>query len=270
MKNTLLPSVAIAIGLLACADNRVPTAVDPSLSVLAATATPIFQDGFEGGTLANWDDGTDSTHHRIVTDATLAHSGSRVLEVSYRVGDNGSWLTKFFMPGHESVHVSYWIRLSDTWRGGGCLLGVYGSRTDNQWSAYGKGGRCPTGRDFFNTFLISAPSGDPGPVRFSTYHLGMPRTGTSCWGDEGPATAYVGSAALTRGTWHQVELFVQANTPGQSNGVQRMWIDGVLRGEWRDLRFRDGPELMLNSVQLATYAAGGASYAQQCTSTMSW
>ena len=145
---------------------------------------------------------------------------------------------------------------------GGSLLGLYGSRTDNQWSAHGKGGRCPTGRDFFNTFLFSAPSGDPGPVRFSTSHLGMPRTGTSCWGDEGPATAYVGSAALTRGAWHQVELFVQANTPGQSNGVQRMWIDGVLRGEWRDLRFRDGPELMLNSVQLATLPAGDASYAQ--------
>ena len=262
MRNTLLPSVAIATVLLACADNRVPTDADPSVSVLAATATPIFQDGFESGMLETWDDGADPTHHRIVTDATLAHSGSSVLEVSYPPGDEGSWLTEFLYPGYQSVHLSYWIRFPESWTGGSYLLGVYGSHVDDKWSAHGKAGVCPTGQDFFATFLRVGDNGDPGAVRLSTYHPGMPRTGTQCWGDEGAASIYQGDGLLTRGAWHRIEFFVQANTPGQADGVQRVWIDGALRAEWLGLRFRETENLTINSIQLATYSPTPTSQAR--------
>jgi hypothetical protein len=43
---------------------------------------------------------------------------------------------------------------------------------------------------------------------------------------------------------------VTLNTPGQSNGNQRLWIDGALRGAWSGLRFRSSSVLRLNAVQL--------------------
>src|SRR5687768_14261080 len=254
MRNTLLATVAIAIGLVACAD-RTPTGVvdieSPTLDV--APSPPLFQAGFESGTLANWDDGVNTSLHRILTDATLAHSGSRLLEVTYPSTGNGSWLTKFILPGYESVHISYWVRFPATWRGGTHLLGVYGSSLTNQWSAHGKAGVCPTGTNFFSSFAFLG-AGDPGPLRFSTYHPAMPRSGTQCWGDQGASGVYQGSGLLSREAWHKVELFVQANTPGQANGVQRMWVDGALRAEWTGLRFRDTPNLVISSIQLVLHS----------------
>src|SRR5688500_14998568 len=109
MRNTLLATVAFAIGLLACADDHTPTGtVDPATPAFdVVPSPPILQDDFESGTLASWDDGVNTSLHRIITDASLARSGSRLLEVTYPASGNGSWLTKFLLPGHESVHVSY-------------------------------------------------------------------------------------------------------------------------------------------------------------------
>ena len=255
MRITLLATAGLAIGLLACADGRTPTRpvdVDPALEF--SSTPPLFEDGFESGTLLLWDDGASPAHHRIVNDAALAHSGTSALEVSYPAGDQGSWLTKFFYPGYQSVYLSYWIRFPDSWTGGSNLLGVYGSHADDKWSAHGKAGVCPNGQDFFATFLTAADNGDPGAVRLSTYHPAMPRVGTQCWGDEGAATIYRGDGLLTRGAWHRVEFLVHANTPGVADGVQRVWVDGVLRAEWTGVRFRETQDLTINSIQLATYS----------------
>jgi hypothetical protein len=263
MRNTLLATAGLAIGLLACADRRTPTrSVDADAAFDIAPTPPIFQDGFESGTLALWDDGASTAHHRIVSDATLAHSGSSSLEVSYPAGDEGSYLTKFILPGYRSVYLSSWIRFPESWKGGSLLLGIYGSRVDDQWSAHGKAGVCPNGRDFFSTFLTAGDNGDPGAVRLATYHPGMPRIGTQCWGDEGAASIYRGDGLLTRGAWHRIEFFVQANTPGQADGVQRVWIDGILRAEWTGLRFRETTDLTINSIQLTTYSPTPASQAR--------
>ena len=263
MRNTTLATVALAIGLLACADNT-PTGIgEPALPAFAVDASPpLFQDDFESGTLSTWDDGADPTLHRIITDATLARSGSRLLEVTYPAGANGTWLTKFILPGYSSVHVSYWVRYPSTWRGGTYMLGVYGSTVANPWAAHGKAGVCPTGSDYFSSFVF-ADDGDPGPLRFYTYHLDMPRSGTQCWGDEATSGMYAGSGLLSRDAWHRVEFFVQANTPGAADGVQRMWIDGALRGQWTGLRFRSTSNLVITSIQLALYSASTVAQTQK-------
>ena len=50
--------------------------------------------------------------------------------------------------------------------------------------------------------------------------------------------------------WHTLEFEVQLNDPGQANGVQRFWLDGVLRGEWKNFVFRTSTVLMLNALTL--------------------
>ncbi|PYP37560.1 MAG: hypothetical protein DMD48_11050 [Gemmatimonadetes bacterium] len=190
----------------------------------------------------------------MVSDPSVAQSGSRYLQVTYATGGEGGWLTHFFMPGYDSIYVSYYVRFPATWQGGTKLIALYGSRTDNQWSALGKAGLCPNGTDFFGTWLITEVSGNPGPTRFYSYYPAMAREpdGVTCWGRYGDGTeTYVPPLTLSLGAWHHVEFWVKLNTPGQANASQTFWLDGVQRGNWAGFSFRASTILRLNAVQFS-------------------
>jgi len=213
----------------------------------------VFAEDFESGGLAAWTDGVDTNRQRVVQDANFAQSGAHYLAVTYVAGGDGGWLTHFFMPGYDSLFVSYYVRFPTTWQGGTKLVALYGSRTDNQWSALGKAGTCPNGSDFFATMLIAEVSGNPGPTRFYMYYPAMAREpdGVTCWGRYGDGTeAYTPPLTLSLGAWHHVEFWVKLNAPGQLNAAQRFWIDGVERGRWAGFSMRTNDVLRLNSVQL--------------------
>lgn len=213
----------------------------------------VFVEDFESGTLEEWQDGVDPVRHQVVTDAAQAVSGRRFLRVLYPAGGDGGWLTRFFMPGYDSLYVSYYVRLPQGWQGGTKLIALYGSRTSDRWSAMGKAGLCPTGSDFFATMLITEVSGDPGPTRFYSYYPAMAKEpdGVTCWGRFGDgAEQYAAPLALSRGNWHHVEFWVKLNAPGRENATQQFWIDDTLRGTWTGLSFRTSTDLRLNSVQL--------------------
>ena len=212
----------------------------------------VFAEDFESGTLSAWSDGVDAVRQQVVSGQD-AQSGNHYLDVTYAAGGDGGWLTRFFMPGYDSLYVSYHVRFPADWQGGTKLIGFFGSRTDDQWSAAGKAGTCPQGSDFFIAMVVTEPTGDPGPTRFYTYYPAMAREpdGTTCWGRHGDGTeTYVSPLELSRGVWHQIEFQVKLNTPGESNGSQRLWIDGVERGTWSGLSFRHSAVLRLNAVQL--------------------
>ena len=217
-------------------------------------ADTLFAEDFESGNLSAWEDGVDPTHHQVVSDPAFAQSGSRYLEVTYSTGGEGGWLTHFFMPGYDSIYVSYYVRFPTNWQGGTKLLALYGSRTDDQWSALGKAGLCPNGTDFFGTWLITEVSGNPGPTRFYSYYPAMAREpdGVTCWGRYGDGSeTYVPPLTLSLGAWHHVEFWVKLNTPGQANASQTFWIDGVQRGNWAGFSFRASTILRLNAVQFS-------------------
>jgi hypothetical protein len=245
----ILATITIAHG--ACRDTSIPGAtLGPSP---AAGGQTIFADDFESGTLAAWQDGVDPARHRIVTDPAEAQSGSRYLAVTYPAGDDGGWLTRFFLPGYDSVHVSYHVRFPGDWRGGTKLIALYGSRTDDQWSAFGKAGVCPDGTDFFAAMVVADRGGNPGPSRFYTYFPEMIREpdGVTCWGRFGDGReTYAEPLRLSRGDWHRVELSVTLNAPGASDASQTFWLNGVERGRWPGLSLRRSDLLRLNSVQL--------------------
>lgn len=234
-----------------------------TLTVLVATAlgqscagardATVFVEDFESGTLAAWPDGVDPSRQLVLTGQEFAQSGSRYLQVTYPAKGDGGWLTRFFMPGYDSLYVSYHVRFHPDWSGGTKLIGFFGARTDNQWSAAGKAGTCPQGTDFFIAMVVTEPTGNPGPTRFYSYYPAMAREpdGVTCWGRYGDGTEiYVPPLALTPGVWHHLEFMVKLNAPGESNGTQQLWIDGTLRGTWSGLQFRTSSELQLNAVQL--------------------
>jgi polysaccharide lyase-like protein len=213
----------------------------------------VFAEGFESGTLAAWQDGVDLSRHEVVMDPGGAQSGSHYLQVTYPAGSDGGWLTHFFLPGYDSLYVSVYVRFPSNWQGGTKLLALYGSRTDNQWSALGHAGKCPNGTDFFATMVVAEATGNPGPTRFYTYYPAMAREpdGVTCWGRFGDGTeTYAEPLAMSVGAWHHVEFWVKLNTPGQANASQTFWLDGVQRGNWAGFSFRASTILRLNAVQL--------------------
>ena len=219
----------------------------PAPAPSPAPTNAILTEGFESGAVGAWDDRGQPAQQRVVSNAALARSGSNVLEVTYPQGGGGGWLTKFFMPGYDSVTVTYWVRFDNNWQGGTYLLGLRGSRTDNQWSAFGRAGQCPNGTDYFNASLFADYNGNPGDTRFYTYYPGMNTAG--CYGDTGAGRAtYTAPLAMTHGVWHRVDMSVKLNRVGYNDGVQRFYVDGVLRGEWRNMVFRTSNVLTLNSV----------------------
>jgi hypothetical protein len=251
--------VAVMMGgcaiLLAC-DGSVPTGVGPSGT--DARKESLFADDFESGTLSAWQDGVDPVRHRVITDAASAHAGNRYLSVSYPIGRDGGWLTHFLASQSDSLYVSYYVRFPQEWRGGTKLIGFYGSRADDQWSAFGKASLCPNGTDFFAAMLVADVGGDPGPARFYTYYPAMTREpdGVTCWGRFGNGSeTYTAPLTLSRGTWHHIEFAVTLNTPGRADARQVFWLDGIERGSWSGFSFRDSEILRLNAVQLTFSAA---------------
>ncbi|HKG95824.1 MAG TPA: Ig-like domain-containing protein, partial [Gemmatimonadaceae bacterium] len=215
----------------------------------------IFAEGFETNSFGTWDDGYDPSTHRIVTTGG-AHTGNSYLEITYPAGssEGGGWLTKMFNAGYDSVHFSYWVRFPTTWTGGSYLMGLYGSPVSNPWAGYGKAGVCPNGSDYTNHFLYVDGSGSPGPLTFYTYHMDMQG---GCYGDEGAGRATYGSGrVMSRGVWHRVELQVRLNTPGSADGWERMYIDGAMQGEWRNLRQRTTTGLKITSLQISANNSG--------------
>ncbi len=252
----------ILVGGQGCGSDGVP----PDQPLPSTRYETVFAEDFESGTLDAWQDGVDPTRHRVVNDGASARSGTRYLVVTYPAGRDGGWLTRFLTPGYDSLHVSYYVRFPSSWQGGTKLIALYGSRTDQPWSAFGKAGACPGGADFFATMLAAEPSGNPGPVRFYAYYPGMAREpdGLTCWGRFGDAsTIYTPPLTLSPDTWHRVEFSVQLNTPGSTDARQTFWLDGVERGKWPVLSFRDSPILRLNAVQLAFSVSGGVPQTQE-------
>ena len=47
----------------------------------------------------------------------------------------------------------------------------------------------------------------------------------------------VPGTTISRGVWHRWEYQLIANAPGSANGTVRWWIDGVLVGEYTNVRF---------------------------------
>jgi len=220
--------------------------------VAAATAAvdTVFAENFESGTFTQWQDRGATANQTILNNAAEAHSGNRVLQLTYPASGDAGWLTRFFLPGYDTLWVGYWVKFETGWQTGTKLIAFYGSRTDDQWSATGKAGVCPNGTDFFALVLTADANLNPGPTRFYAYFPAMTRSGTSCFGDDGGAS-YVNPRDLTTGVWHYIEYEIAINTIGQSNTVQKYWVDGVLRGTWSGISVRTSTILKLNAFTIS-------------------
>lgn len=239
----------------------------------SAAVDTIFFEDFEGGSLARWTDRGRPERHLIVTEPSLVRRGTGTLQITYPQGEDGGWLTAFFLPGYDSLRVRFALRLEPAWEGGTKLVSFYGSRIDDQWSAAGKASVCPSGSDFFVATITTEPrGGNPPPLRFYTYYPLMPREpdGRTCYGSYGlqePAGARAeytpAQFVLTRGEWHDIEYRVRLDLPGGQAAAQEILVDGVRRAAWEGIRLRSSTDLRLNALTITASAAFGAPRTQR-------
>lgn len=87
--------------------------------------------------------------------------------------------------------------------------------------------------------------------------LGLYFNGAPKGSDWGNVSADI---SFQRGRWYAIEYQVVLNTPGQSDGKVRLWVDGVKLAEKTNLRIRGnlGSDVKLNTVKIGGWYSNGA------------
>lgn len=91
--------------------------------------------------------------------------------------------------------------------------------------------------------------------RLYSYHLNRPGN----HGAYGSPLARWESSAWRSGRWHTIELEVKMNTPGKSNGYTQLWLDGSLRKNLTNLRFRNNNNWAIRGLMFNDMWGGNTS-----------
>jgi hypothetical protein len=260
----LVSLVLVGSGALA---SQAPTAATVSSSGSGPqpgpTSTIIFHDGFESGDLGLWEQIPPARRYSITTIPARVKSGRRSLQALYTPSNGYGMITRWFMDsagGYDEVHVKFHVMFEEGFQnmredGNGMhYFMVAGNRIDNNRSSFGTAGRTPNGTDFFYAGLDPEYiQRDPTlrPLSYYTYYPDM----RCCYGNiftqQAPKTPLVG------GRWQEVVYHIKLNTPGQFNGSQTLWIDGVKKIDMQNMRWRTTTDLTLNQISFNNYMPGG-------------
>jgi len=133
------------------------------------------------------------------------------------------------------------------------FLVVCGNNINDSRSCWGKPAIVPNGTDYFYAGLdpeeVNLPTLQP--FSFYTYWPGM----TCCYGNVQFQPSP--KVALVTGQWQEVVFHIKLNTPGQSDGLQEVWLNGVKKLSQQNMRWRTTTDLRLNEVRFDNYMPGG-------------
>lgn len=184
-------------------------------------------------------------HMAIVSDPTAMQSAPSVLQMDFEAGtvpgydvapgdgyrQVGGWDLPSVLSNTEysEYYESTMFKIPtpdfETQEVGVKILGYWGVGNNNQPAATGSG---PT-----ELYSIMRGSGT-GTSIMSSWNLDMYTQGISSTVLKQNQNL---STKITAGTWHQFETYMKLNTIGQSNGVWKWWLDGVLLGDYENIQF---------------------------------
>jgi hypothetical protein len=178
--------------------------------------------------------------------AQIVRDGSRrVLRLAYPRGgvgpqQTGGVFVAVFMAGAE-YYLSYRVKLDEgfDFKKGGKLPGLSSSRCKYS------GGRVPKDGAGWSARLVWGPDG---AVAVYLYHFGM----KGPWGD----TLHLGGGKLQKGRWHRIIERVRLNAGDKANGILQVWLDGDLRLDRQDIRYRLGDKGRIDSLCFSTFHGG--------------
>jgi hypothetical protein len=211
----------------------------PGDAGIAEDPAVIFVENFESGELDNWPGGHQRERAQIIEEPANVHSGRRALEWAVPVGDTGGHIYHWLEPGEDTVYARLYWKLAEDWT----VTRMHGWGISAQApgvSVPGDAGRRADGTNKFCA-LVDRPDQD---LTLYVYHPDQ----KGRYGD-----GFRSGFKLELGRWYCVEVMQKANRPGNRDGEQALWVDGVLVARWTGLRFRDVPQLKINKVVLMLY-----------------
>jgi hypothetical protein len=186
--------------------------------------------------------------------ADYVFAGERALILQGYGGEHDSGGAGEFAPwtgdGPDTVYMRVYLRLEDGFSLGSCnQLKLFGVKSGvSMEDTYGGAGEPPNGYD--KSSVILAVDNDMG-FHFYTYYPDQ----SDVWGDY----LYLnvgGQAYLEPGRWYNIEILYALNTPGESDGQLRGWIDGELKADYQDMRFRETTDLVHRRFEIENYFGG--------------
>ncbi|MGD8237603.1 MAG: DNRLRE domain-containing protein [Armatimonadota bacterium] len=232
-------------------------------SDIASDPDVIFADDFES---PQWAD--DWSYARGTIDTTVADAARRFeplqgkgLRVRIPEGSTLGMTTAYKFEQEtgqepEEIFFRYYLRFGDDWNQtlqGGKMPGISGT-----YGVAGWGGRKVDGTDGWSargSFYYSIPDDNPlagtTPIGTYCYHADMRGNYGNVWlWQEG----YRGF--LRNNRWYCVEQYLKMNTPGETDGIIRAWIDGRPAFEKTDIRFRTVDKLKIEQIWMNVYHGG--------------
>jgi hypothetical protein len=228
-------------------------------SALAAERLP-FRSGFESGNFNDWDGGPTPT--MTIVSGTSAE-GSRHVQSVLRRGTATNSYQDFYFGDHPSI--------------GGAPV----TRTNGLWlafhSKFDSGFEYNTSSIMHKMVLLNFDD-EAGRRRYQLILNVQISTGNYIiehlkwnadrsfnrsfpWG-----TQNVGTPVRPRpGQWDYLKMFVRPNTPGQTDGTVQLWINGVLKADYRNIQVREDSPYNPNKMILSSYESGG-----QANGTQRW
>jgi hypothetical protein len=196
-------------------------------------------------TAADWESAIDGTALKVTVPKGKTNGLNGNIRFSEKIGSEP-----------DAMYFRYSLRFDDDWDpylSGGKLPGFAGTYNRAGWGgrkADGKNGWSARGAFF---------KWKPDPVRVDNlrgigsyvYYAGMKSDYGATWGWNQGRTG-----VLEKNRWYSVEQYVRLNTPGRADGVLRAWVDGELVFERDDLRYRDVPELKIETLWMNVYHGG--------------
>ncbi len=232
----------------------------PADAGIRADPNVIFAEDFESRPIGEGWDEVRNDHAKVLSlvDPNAAGLGRRCLRVEAHLGqDTGGGLTQWFEPV-DCVFIRFYTKFDVT-----CdyvhhfvtLRANKGLHGGDKWSGFGGAGLKPEGSERFSTAI--EPWGDwgrvPPPGRWNFYsywHQMKVSPDGKYWGNSFDVPD---APPIQRGRWICVEFMLKHNTPGEPDGEQAFWIDGVLLGHWKGINWRKTPGLKANALTLESY-----------------
>jgi len=214
---------------------------------IASDARVLFASDFENG-LTGWTRYTNNTDRiAVVTDATLAHAGSKYLRAQ---------VTRTQLAADQNISANaqyeFATRVPEVyWRFHARFVGQTAS--PHHWVRVGAGTPGYQSDGLANTvppgnqgFWFDLDASQTKTLAFYVYWYKM-RSGRcndgsatpGCAGDQGTTYYYgnnfnpAGQTAFAADSWFCLEIRAKANTVGQSNGELTLWKDDALVGEYK-------------------------------------
>lgn len=227
----------------------------------------VFTTGFESPIwLTEWSEYSPSSHAETVTDdkaGQFVPLQGRALRVRLVKGSNSGLDLRYLLGGNgkaepEEIYFRYYLRFGNDWnpyRDGGKMPGIAGT--------YGKAGWGMRKSDGYNGWTVRGsfakrPADATNVAGLTTlgsyaYHADMKDSSGDPWAwNDGV------SGVVENNRWYAIEQYVKLNTPGETNGIFRAWVDGHQVFEKTNIRFRHVPSLKIETIWFNVYHGGVA------------